>query len=153
MTSDRKVTDHSIFVSDAGFQPLNSEYLNLQCLDSEYLKPECRALVLAGDDDPFDSRINLEAVEIIRIDFASSHDGRGFSLARALRARGYLGCLVAGGGIIVDQYRHLRQCGFDGVVLTAAQADRMPEPHWREQVPRISRSYQGRVFGQMSDVI
>ena len=40
---------------------------------------------------------------------------------------------------------HLGSC-FDGVLLTAQQATRMPECHWLEQVPRISQSYQDRIF-------
>ena len=52
----------------------------------------------------------------------SPHDGRGFSLARALREVGFSGLITARGRVIADQYRHLRQCGFDGVLLTAQQA-------------------------------
>ena len=85
---------------------------------------------------------------MIEIEFPSSHDGHGFSLARALREVGFSGLITARGRVIADQYRHLRQCGFDGVLLTAQQAARMPECHWTEQVPRISQSYQDRIFSQ-----
>ena len=126
--------DMMVFVSDSGFTPA------LQHLrDGQVLR-------LAGDSDPAGLAGDLQPISIIEIEFPSSQDGRGFSLARALREAGFSGLVVARGGIIADQYRHLRQCGFDGVLLTAQQATRMPECHWLEQVPRISQSYQDRIF-------
>ena len=128
--------DGMVFVSDSGFMP------GLQHLRME------QVLRLQGDSDPAAFADELGLVSMIEIDFPSSHDGRGFSLARALREAGFSELIVARGGIIADQYRHLRQCGFDGVLLTAEQAARMPESHWQEQVPRISQSYQDRIFAR-----
>jgi phosphoadenosine phosphosulfate reductase len=51
------------------------------------------------------------------LEFGAFRDGRGFSLAAALRAGGYRGRLVAAGRLIPDQARHLARSGFDAVVL------------------------------------
>ena len=107
-----------------------------------------QVLTLAGDSDLAMLADDLASAAMIEVEFPSAHDGRGFSLARALREAGFSGLIVARGRVIADQYRHLRQCGFDGVLLTAQQAARMPEIHWLEQVPRISQSYQRRIFGE-----
>ena len=128
--------DMMIFVSDSGFMPALQHFRDGQVLR------------LAGDSDLPALARDLSPISMIEIEFPSSHDGRGFSLARALREVGFSGLITARGRVIADQYRHLRQCGFDGVLLTAQQAARMPECHWMEQVPRISQSYQNRIFSK-----
>ena len=128
--------DMMIFVSDSGFMPALQHFRDGQVLR------------LAGDSDLPALARDLSPISMIEIEFPSSHDGRGFSLARALREVGFSGLIAARGRVIADQYRHLRQCGFDGVLLTAQQAARMPECHWTEQVPRISQSYQDRIFSK-----
>lgn len=55
--------------------------------------------------------------------FGVFRDGRGFSLASALRAGGYDGQLIAAGAVLPDQARHLARSGFDAVELPA-DADR-----------------------------
>ena len=128
--------DMMIFVSDSGFMPALQHFRDGQVLR------------LAGDSDLPALARDLSPISMIEIEFPSSHDGHGFSLARALREVGFSGLITARGRVIADQYRHLRQCGFDGVLLTAQQAARMPECHWMEQVPRISQSYQDRIFSK-----
>ena len=49
--------------------------------------------------------------------FGAFRDGRGFSLASALRAGGFEGQLVAAGAVLPDQARHLARSGFDAVEL------------------------------------
>lgn len=86
-------------------------------------------------------------VGLISIAFPSFADGRGFSLARALRQRGYQGRLRATGPVIADQYAYLRACGFDEVETPDAVANRQPESQWAEisAVERIryQRGYPG----------
>ena len=122
-----------IYVNDRGFGPApvgaDSVVMDMKCAQA----PED---VFAADD----------GYDAIFIDFGSAHDGRGFSQARRLRELGYNGLIIARGAIIADQYRHARQSGFDGVLLTKAQATRMPEPIWQEQAQRVPTSYQERVF-------
>ena len=122
-----------IYVNDRGFGPAPVGADNAVAEIDATQAPED---VFAADD----------GYDAIFIDFGSAHDGRGFSQARRLRELGYSGLIIARGAIIADQYRHARQSGFDGVLLTKAQATRMPEPIWQEQAQRVSTSYQERVF-------
>ena len=91
----------------------------------------------AEDIMPLPTQIN--AIEIL---FPSSHDGRGFSLARRLRQLGYQGVLRSSGNIYVDQMRHHLQCGIDAILLSEDQSKKMPEKHWLEASKTVSRNYQ-----------
>jgi phosphoadenylyl-sulfate reductase (thioredoxin) len=72
------------------------------------------------------------------LEFGAFRNGRGFSLAAALRAGGYRGRLVAAGRLIPDQARHLARSGFDAVVLPEdADADA-----WRRMAAAFSAVYQ-----------
>lgn len=51
----------------------------------------------------------------VRIAFSAMGDGRGFSLARRLRAMGFAGELRAAGPLIPDQFGALARVGFDTV--------------------------------------
>ena len=64
------------------------------------------------------------------ISFPNFADGRGFTLARLLRLRGYTGALRAKGPIISDQYAMARRSGFDEIAISQAQAVRQPEHDW-----------------------
>ena len=78
------------------------------------------------------------------ISFASTHDGRGFSLARQIREAGFKGHLRASGDLVTDQWRHLQQTGFDSVMLTEAQIEKMPLSAWREVQAINLHSYQSK---------
>lgn len=101
---------------------------------------------LEADAAPEDTIEAIFAAEEVHIPFASSADGRGFSLARRLRDFGYQGRVFAIGALVCDQYRHARQSGFDGVLLTAAQAQKMPEPFWLEQARRVPLTYRHQIY-------
>lgn len=103
-----------------------------------------RALRLPVDTDPQDIAAHLPRLDLIVIPFASSSDGRGFSLAAQLRQMGYEGHIRAQGHILVDQFRAALRSGFTDVVISADQAARNPEVQWRS-VP-FAPSYQSRVF-------
>ena len=66
--------------------------------------------------------------------------------SRALRHLGYEGRIIAVGALVSDQYRHARQSGFDGVLITKAQAAKMPESHWLEQAQRVATTYSVRIY-------
>ena len=86
-------------------------------------------LDLAPGTDP--ARVGgLDHAPLIRIAFPVFSDGRGFSLAVALRRAGYAGRLRAAGHVLADQYAMARRCGFDEVEIDAALAARQPEAHW-----------------------
>jgi uncharacterized protein (DUF934 family) len=103
-------------------------------------------LDLASDTDP--AALSLQNVEMIRIDFPSFADGRGFTLARLLRLRGYQGILRARGHVISDQYAMARRAGFDEVEIDDALAARQPESDWVFRADWQSHDYQNRLRGQ-----
>ncbi|MFC3569882.1 DUF934 domain-containing protein [Paracoccus sp. TOH] len=86
-------------------------------------------VILAPDTDPATLGDHLEH-ELLAIDFPAMTDGRGFSLARLLRDRGYKGRLRAVGKLISDQYAMARRVGFDEVRIPAALAERQPQEQW-----------------------
>ena len=107
---------------------------------------DCTSLDLPSDSDP--EAINLTpALEMIRVDFPSSADGRGFTIARALRLRGYTGRLRARGHVLADQYAMARRSGFDEVEIDEALAKRQPEDQWQFRADWKSSDYQARLRG------
>lgn len=98
------------------------------------------------EEAPEDLDEVLNGIAEVHISFASPADGRGFSTARCLRDRGYQGRVIAVGGLVCDQYRHARQSGFDGVLISQEQAAKMPERHWLEQANRVAVSYRAQIY-------
>jgi uncharacterized protein (DUF934 family) len=84
----------------------------------------------------------LDRLDLIAIAFPAHGDGRGFSLARALRERGYGGRLRAVGQLIPDQFAFALQCGFDEVEIGDDRAARQPLFQWLEALVEIGESYQ-----------
>lgn len=77
----------------------------------------------------------------IRITFASFADGRGFTLAAALRRAGFAGRLRAAGHVIADQYAMARRSGFDEVEISTELATRQPEEQWRARANWQAHGY------------
>lgn len=102
------------------------------------------ALDVPSDADP--DAIPLCA-DIIRVDFPSFADGRGFTIARMLRLRGFEGRLRAHGHVIADQYAMARRSGFDEVEISQALAARQPEDEWQFRADWQSHDYHARVRG------
>lgn len=107
---------------------------------------DCRALDLPSDAQPEDVEL-AEGLEMIRIDFPSSADGRGFTIARALRLRGFKGRLRAHGHVIADQYAMARRAGFDEVEVTDEIAARQPADQWLFRADWQAHDYQSRLRG------
>ena len=105
-----------------------------------------QSLDLASDTDPATLSFD-EAVRMIRIDFPSFADGRGFTLARLLRLRGYRGRLRAKGHVIADQYAMARRAGFDEVEIDESLAWRQPEEDWIFRADWKAHDYQARLRG------
>lgn len=82
-------------------------------------------------DAPLDGVVDARSVLIV---FGGTADGRGFSVARQLRARGFAGTLTAGGPLIPDQARHAFQSGFDAVLVTDDRLERHGEDAWRNAI-------------------
>ena len=107
------------------------------------------ALDIPADTDPAAIPIS-ESLKMVRIDFPSSADGRGFTIARALRLRGYNGRLRAKGHVLSDQYAMARRAGFDEVDIDAALAARQPEEQWQFRSNWQANDYQKRLRGRAS---
>lgn len=75
------------------------------------------------------------------IEFASTADGRGFSLAQHLRRREqFTGALYAAGALIPDQVRQVFATGFDGIVLDTEQLARYGRAHWQAAAEPLVQS-------------
>ncbi len=107
---------------------------------------DCRALDLPSDAQPEEVQLQ-PSIEMIRIDFPSSADGRGFTIARALRLRGYTGRLRAKGHVIADQYAMARRAGFDEVEVNDEIAARQPADQWQFRANWQEHNYQSRLRG------
>ena len=97
-----------------------------------------------ADTNPADIEIT-PTLKMVRIDFPSFADGRGFTLATLLRRRGYAGHLRAFGYVLADQYAMARRCGFDDVQISDELATRQPEAQWQYRADWRAHDYQARL--------
>jgi uncharacterized protein (DUF934 family) len=97
--------------------------------------------------EPYFDRLSL-----IVIAFPSGTDGRGFSLARQLRQRGFKGVLRASGPLFSDQFPQALACGFHEVEIPDANAARQPVEQWLAASKRISLAYQ-RTYGETENIL
>lgn len=104
------------------------------------------APVLAPDTDPA-SLGDYLGLDLVAVDFPSFSDGRGFTLARLLREKGYTGRLRAVGGLIADQYAMARRVGFDEVRIPAALAARQPQDQWLYRADWQDWDHRSRLAG------
>lgn len=110
---------------------------------------DATSLDVPSDADP--DRIPLcGRLRMIRVDFPTSADGRGFTIARTLRLRGYTGRLRARGHVLADQYAMARRAGVDEVEIDDALAARQPEAQWLFRANWRAHDYQGRLNGRAS---
>ncbi len=93
----------------------------------------------------------LARLALIVIAFPSGTDGRGFSLARQIRQRGFKGILRASGPLFPDQFPQALACGFHEVEIPDANAARQPVAQWLAAANRISLAYQ-RNFGATENI-
>ncbi|NOR30688.1 MAG: DUF934 domain-containing protein [Sulfitobacter sp.] len=107
---------------------------------------DAASLDVPSDERPDDIQLT-STLEMIRIDFPSSADGRGFTIARNLRLRGYTGRLRAHGHVLADQYAMARRSGFDEVEIPDDLAARQPQDQWLARANWQSHDYQSRLRG------
>ncbi|SEA53149.1 DUF934 domain-containing protein [Rubrimonas cliftonensis] len=104
-------------------------------------------LALPNDADLAALAPLLARASLVAVVFPGFSDGRGFSLARRLRAAEYRGRLRAVGALIPDQFAYARACGFDEVGLTPALLARQGEGAWaaasRTPAPPMARRRAG----------
>ncbi|MEP1521648.1 DUF934 domain-containing protein [Ascidiaceihabitans sp.] len=104
------------------------------------------ALDVPSDINPDDIQVT-PSLEMVRVDFPSFADGRGFTIARMLRLKGYTGRLRARGHVIADQYAMARRVGFDEVEITQDLAARQPQSQWQFRSDWTANDYQARLRG------
>lgn len=131
----------SLLVTDQGFGPVPA----LPFVSLDQIASHRGALDLAQTDAPEAALPYLADLACIRIAFPSVADGRGFTLARRLRALGFSGTLRAQGAIIADQYAMARRSGFDEVEIPQAMADRQPQEQWLARANWQAHDYQSRL--------
>jgi len=107
-------------------------------------------LELGPDADPAAFEPHFGRLALISVVFPAFADGRGFSIARSLRSRGFIGRRRASGPVISDQFTFLRQVGFDEVAVPDSVASRQPVADWLAQPGAISLGYQRGYKGRGS---
>ncbi|MDB4053980.1 DUF934 domain-containing protein [Octadecabacter sp.] len=137
----------NVLVTDTGFSAddWTGDFIAL----TDMAANDCGAVAidLASDAEPTDLAHCLERIAMIRVDFPSFADGRGFTIAAQLRRMGFMGRLRARGQIISDQYAMARRAGFDEVEIDDALATRQPEPEWLARANWRAHDYQARMRG------
>ena len=103
------------------------------------------AIDLANTDDPTALTAYLADLRLIRIDFPSFADGRGFTVARRLRMIGFKWRLRARGHVLADQYAMARRVGFDEVEISDALAARQPVDQWLARADWQAYDHQHRL--------
>ncbi|WP_376872675.1 DUF934 domain-containing protein [Albirhodobacter sp. R86504] len=122
----------SVIVTDTGF---NADSFTGAVVDlPSDTKPDALAALVAG-------------AELVRIEFPAFSDGRGFTLARILRAEGFTGRLRAKGHVIADQYAMARRSGFDEVEISDDLAARQPQDQWLARADWKAFDYHARLQG------
>ena len=136
-----------ILVRDAGFADDDWRGAFVEWSGGETLAalPDGAALDVGNTARAEDLAPGFARIALIRIDFPSHADGRGFSLARHLRLLGYRGRLRAGGRVLADQYAMARRSGFDEVEIDPALAGRQPEGQWLFRANWRAHDYQERL--------
>lgn len=135
----------TVIVTDAGFGPETWQH-GFCGPDADAAANDICALDLASDVDPQQVRLS-PGLQMIRVDFPSSADGRGFTIARQLRLRGFTGRLRARGHVLSDQYAMARRAGFDEVEISDDLAARQPETDWVFRANWKDHDYQARLRG------
>ncbi len=133
----------AVIVRDDGFHP--EDWTGGAVPLSGGLAANAEAVDVASSDDVAALTAHLGRLQMIRVDFPKSADGRGFTLARRLRQMGYVGRLRARGHVLADQYAMARRAGFDEVEISDALAARQPEAQWLARADWRAHDYQARL--------
>ena len=136
----------TVIVTDTGFAPDDFDGA-IVAHDPLAAAAVNTGLDLTSDFDVKTIDGKFDGVALIRIDFPSFADGRGFSIARALRRMGFTGRLRARGHVLADQYAMARRSGFDEVEIDDSLAARQPEEQWLARADWQAHDYRSRLAG------
>ena len=136
----------TVIVNDTGFVPddVAAPYVALADLAAEAHATNLAVDLMPGSD-PALLRTALARISLIRIGFPAFSDGRGFTIARSLRAMGYAGRLRAQGHVLADQYAMARRAGFDEIEISDDLAARQTEDQWLSRADWRAHDYQSRL--------
>jgi uncharacterized protein (DUF934 family) len=137
----------TVVITDQGF---GSDDLDVTFVALGEAANSVAALDVPSDAELADLDAHLSA-EVIRVDFPSAADGRGFTIARQLRLKGFTGRLRARGHVIADQYAMARRSGFDEVEISQDLADRQPEDQWLFRANWQQHDYQNRLRAKAAE--
>lgn len=137
----------TILVDDTGFNidDWTTGFVNITELDINNCNTV--AVDLASNEEPTDLAGLLDKINLIRVNFPSISDGRGYTIAAQLRRMGFAGRLRAYGHLIADQYTMARRSGFDEIQISDELAIRQPEPQWLARADWRAHDYQSRLRG------
>jgi uncharacterized protein (DUF934 family) len=125
----------SVIVRDSGFVP---EDFSGACVE------------ISATTLPADLPALVAGAQMVAVRFPSFADGRGFTLARMIRAAGYGGRLRAVGPLIADQYAMARRSGFDEVEIPDEIAARHGEAQWQARADWRDHDYRARLSGRVA---
>lgn len=136
----------SVIVTDTGFatDDWTTAFVAQEDLAAN---DDVRTIDLASDAEPNNIANRIGSFDMIRVDFPSFADGRGFTIAAQLRRLGFKGRLRARGHVIADQYAMARRSGFDEVEISDDLAARQPEDQWLARADWKAHNYQARLRG------
>ncbi len=125
------------FNADRGYQLISAA--NLEQYADDLSDQQHWGILVDGETDLALLARYFDSVSVIAVDFPVLRDGRGFSIARLLRAAGYRRELRAVGHITRDKLAFLERCGFNSVTLLEHEFDDSCTRAYTE----ISVNYQG----------
>ncbi|MDR5653784.1 DUF934 domain-containing protein [Ruixingdingia sedimenti] len=139
----------SVIVTDRGFaaEDFGAEIIPLDAIEG---RNDIAAVDLPPTADPLALRDLLPGLKLIRVAFPAFSDGRGFTVARRLRAMGYAGRLRAAGHVLADQYTMARRVGFDEVEISDDLAARQPADQWAFRTDWKAHDYQSRLRARLA---
>ncbi len=137
----------SVIVTDTGFaaEDWTAGFIAMGELPAEHDGP--LAVDVPSDGNVAALKDRVGEIDLIRIDFPSFADGRGFTLAGQLRRMGFQGRLRAKGHVIADQYAMARRMGVDEVEISEELAARQPEDQWTFRADWSAFHHQARLRG------
>ena len=137
----------SILVTDTGFAADDWISGFVEMTERAANDSNALAIDMPSDGEPAELAESLQNIDMIRVDFPSFADGRGFTIAAQLRRMGFTGRLRARGHVIADQYAMARRSGFDEVEISDDLAARQPEAQWLARADWKAHNYQARLSG------
>jgi uncharacterized protein (DUF934 family) len=124
----------------------------LDAAPSDRAPDESLSLALPNDADVAALEPSFSAIGLIAVTFPAFGDGRGFSLAKQLRALGFKGRLRASGPLLPDQLLYAFACGFDEVEVPDTVFARHSADAWTAAAGRAGLHYQ-RGYARGSSIL